>query len=587
MKVGSLCAPVQPDGRVSANAIAGYLDTAFATGVAPFEWLMKRSNGSEFLAEISLSRFEFRGKWTLQSVIRDISWRKEAEQHLRQLSRAVEQSPSAVIITDTNGCIQYVNPKFTALTGYTMDEVLGQNPRILKSDETDPEEYANLWSTITSGREWHGIFHNKKKNGELFWEAVSISPITDESGVISHFVAVKEDITERKQIEEKVLRADRMESIGSLAGGMAHDLNNILAPIMMSASLLHDDGIPLEIQGQLVSTIEQAAQRGADIVNQVLTFARGVKGERTVLNVQALVSQIGQFVKETFPKNINFSLLVSESLWNVVGDRTQLYQVLLNLCVNARDAMQPRGGTMGLTAQNCELDDEAVLPRDGKSGYYVKVTVKDTGAGISKEIVDRIFEPFFTTKEPGKGTGLGLSTVIGILRSHGGFVTVDSELGKGSAFNVFLPATMDTAAENEASRSAPIRQGRGETILVVDDEADILGTLKMVLTQNGWSVISAKDGTEGVAAYLSASKKIKAVLTDMIMPNMDGLGLVQAIRKFDPSLPILVASGFGEQAELDQLQELGVAAFLKKPFNARNLRAKMAEALYGAENGSN
>lgn len=579
-KVGELSPPRQPDGRETVVALKDLIARAFQSGVAPFEWMMQRLDGTPFLSEISLSPFELRGQRILQAVIRDISWRKETEQHLRQLSRAVEQSPSTVIITDTLGNIQYVNPKFTAVTGYSFDEALGQNPRVLKSGEAPPEEYKELWDTITAGHEWRGIFHNKKKNGEFFWEAASISPITDESGAVTHYLAVKEDITERKQMEEKILRAQRMESIGSLAGGMAHDLNNILAPIMMSASMLREENIEGELRAQLIAGIEDAVQRGADIVNQVLTFARGAKGKHIVLNVQTLANQVGQFVKETFPKSITFSRNFPEALWNITGDPTQLYQVLLNLCVNARDAM-PEGGTLRLEAENYQLGGHSVLAPEAKPGRYIKFTVADTGSGIAKEFADRIFEPFFTTKEPGKGTGLGLSTVIGILRSHGGFVTVDSGLGLGAVFHVFLPATTEEVEPSGETVAAPVTRGHGETILIVDDEIDILGIIKMVLEQNGWKVLCATDGVEGLAAYLNDSGNIKAVLTDMIMPNMDGLSLIRAIRKLDPCLPILVASGYGNESSLDELTKLGVAGFLKKPFNARIIQSKVAETLYG------
>jgi PAS domain S-box-containing protein len=579
-KLGSLCAPFQPDGKASGPGLFAHIEKAFAGESSPFEWLMKRSDGTQFLAEVLLSPFEFKGSCFIQSVIRDVSWRKQTEQHLRQLSRAVEQSPSSVVITDTLGNIQYVNPKFTAVTGYTLEEVAGQNPRVLKSGESGPEEYKELWDTIASGHEWRGIFHNKKKNGELFWESASISPITNESGVITHFLAVKEDITERKQMEENILRTQRMESIGSLAGGMAHDLNNILAPIMMSASMLREETLASEVRAHLIAGIEEAVHRGADIVNQVLTFARGARGKHIALSVHALAKQVGQFVRETFPKSIAFSLNFPEGLWNVAGDLTQLHQVLLNLCVNARDAM-PDGGCLRIDAENHEIQKDDPLLAEAKPGSYVKISVSDTGLGIGKEIMDRIFEPFFTTKEPGKGTGLGLSTVIGILRSHGGFVTVHSELGCGSVFNIFLPATHEEVDLTVERADSAVTKGRGETLLIVDDEVDILGILKMVLEQNQWNVICATDGVEGLAAYLNSSDTIKAVLTDMIMPNMDGLSLIRAIRKLDPHLPILVASGYGHETSMNELNELGVAGFMKKPFNAAIIQSKVAEALYG------
>jgi len=583
-KVGEFSAPSQWAGRDSAVVVHQLFEAALHGGLDPFEWMLQRADGTPFPAEVSLSPLELHDRPVIQAVVRDISWRKASEQRLRQLSRAVEQSPISVVITDTEGNIEYVNPKFTAVTGYTFREAIGRNPHILKSGETPPEAYKTLWDTITSGREWRGEFHNKKKNGELFWEAASICPIIDESGEITHFLAVKEDITERKQMEEKFLRSQRMESIGALAGGMAHDLNNILAPIMMSASLLRESNSE-DTREHLLVGIEEAAQRGANIVNQVLTFARGVKGVRTVLSVQSLAAQVGQIVKEAFPKSITFSLSLSDTLWNITGDPTQLHQVLLNLCMNARDAML-KGGTLSFTAENCEVDSTfAFMAPEAKPGRYVKFVVSDSGEGIPKEILHRIFEPFFTTKELGKGTGLGLSTAIGIIRSHGGFVTVTSAPAQGTTFHVFLPATTDAVVQPPTETEATVSCGHGETILIVDDEPEILQVIGTVLEQNGWKTVSATDGVEGLATYLQHSADIKVVLTDMMMPNMDGTGLIRAIRSLNAEIPIVIASGFSSEENLDEYQALGGIDFLKKPFNARSLLVKMASALYSAKKG--
>ena len=375
-----------------------------------------------------------------------------------------------MVITDTAGKIEYVNPKFTAITGYTLNEAVGKNPSILKSGKTPRETYTKLWQTITAGQEWRGEWQCVKKNGELFWESASICPIHDRSGRTTHFLAVKEDITERKQMEENMLRAQRLESIGSLAGGVAHDLNNILAPIMMSASMLRNK-LPPVTHDELVATIEEAAQRGADIVRQVLTFARGVEGQRITLNPELIIDQVARIVRETFPKTINFETFVPADAWSIVADLTQLHQVLLNLLVNARDAM-PSGGTLAIFAENCTLEESAAMlhPAGAKAGRYLKLMVRDTGAGIPPRAIDRVFEPFFTTKEHGKGTGLGLSTALGIVRSHGGFIQVQSEEGKGTVFQVFIPAIVSTKPDGGQQMQAEIPLAKGELVLVVDDE---------------------------------------------------------------------------------------------------------------------
>lgn len=711
LPLGGLSPRMQPNGVESAKVVRELASKAFATGMERFEWVIQRYDGTTFPAEVSFQCMELQGRPILQEVVRDISERKATERQLWQLwqlSQVVEQSPSAVVITDTKGSIEYVNPKFSEVTGYSREEVLGQNPRVLKSGEQPPGVYRDLWAAITSGRAWRGEFHNRRKNGELFWESASISPLTNEEGEITHFLAVKEDInerkrteealrkseekfgkafntapavmviftaregrcvevndafeavsgysreealgrtildlgiitdgsgvenlaqrlsrgeslrneecgyrtkegdevigllsaelievegvacilaiildiTERKQMEEKFLRVQRMESIGALAGGMAHDLNNILAPIMMSASMLGDSGLGGETRAQLIAGIEDAARRGANIVNQVLTFARGVKGEHSVLDTRLLMVQVGQMVKEIFPKAIDFALTLPPAIWNITGDSTQLQQVFLNLCVNARDAM-PQGGLLTLSVENCEVDSTfAFMQPEAKAGCYVEFKVADSGTGIPKRLLDRIFEPFFTTKEPGKGTGLGLSTAVGIVRSHGGFLKVDSEVGKGSVFHVFLPATMDAAPVLGRPELPSLKRGHGETVLVVDDEREILQIIEAVLRENGWKVVTATDGVEGVAAFLNHSAKIKAVLTDMVMPNMDGLGLIRSIRKLAPGLPILVSSGYSNEDSQEELRELRVGAFLKKPFSARQLLSHLVEALYGGE----
>ena len=387
-------------------------------------------------------------------VSRDITSQKLAEKQLRQLSSAVEHSPASIVITDPAGNIEYVNPKFTESSGYSAEEVVGKNPRILKSGGTPDAEYQQMWQTILSGREWRGEFHNRKKNGELYWELASISAILDDAGKISHFVAVKEDITEKKKLESQLLRSQRMESIGTLAGGIAHDLNNVLAPLLISVELLKEK-VSDDAGRRLLDSLEANVNRGASLVKQVLTFGRGIKGERIPIHPKHIGDEIAQLVRETFPKSLKFEIQCADGLWTVTGDPTQLEQVLMNLCVNARDAM-PGGGTLSLRMENRVLDkDHTTANLEAKPGNYVVISVSDTGTGMAPEIQDRIFEPFFTTKEQGKGTGLGLSTALAIVKSHGGFINCYSEVGKGSVFKVYLPASPD---------AANVRTGGGESI---------------------------------------------------------------------------------------------------------------------------
>jgi two-component system, cell cycle sensor histidine kinase and response regulator CckA len=473
-------------------------------------------------------------------------------------------------------CIE-VNNAFVEASGYTREEALGRRFRDLGVME-EPDIDGIIEKLQHQGKLVNEECNAFRKTGEKMLGLVSADLI--EINGAACVVATMLDITERKQMEEKFLRVQRMESIGALAGGMAHDLNNILAPILMSASMLRDQKLAEPVR-QLVCGIEEAAQRGANIVNQVLTFARGVKGKHTVINARDLAGEIAKMVKEIFPKSIAFSFNVPEVLWNISGDTTQLQQVFLNLCVNARDAM-PGGGALALSVDNIEVDEAfAHMVASASPGRYVQFSVSDSGTGIPKKIVDRIFEPFFTTKEPGKGTGLGLSTVVGIVRSHAGFLKVESEVGKGSIFRVFIPATTNAVRKKEIPDQPTITRGNGETLLVVDDEPEILEIICSILQQNNWQTISATDGVEGVASYLMHSGKIKALITDMVMPNMDGLGLIRSVRKLAPDLPILVASGFSNEESRGELDELHISGFLKKPFSARQLVARVATLLYG------
>ncbi|MEA5513404.1 ATP-binding protein, partial [Nodularia sp. UHCC 0506] len=343
---------------------------------------------------------------------------------------------------------------------------------------------------------------------------------------------------------------------------------NVLAPIMMTAQLLesqmHD-----ERSRRLLPILISNAKRGASLVNQVLSFTRGVEGERTLLQLKHLIIEIQQIIKETFPKSIEVTIQICPTLWTVSGDATQLHQVLMNLCVNARDAM-PNGGNLKILAENLVVDENyARMNIDAQVGFYVVITVTDTGIGITPEILERIFEPFFTTKETGKGTGLGLSTVIGIIKSHGGFVKVHSKPGNGSQFQVYLPAQNITETIEEVEQSLP--QGNGELILVVDDEAPIRDITKTSLENHTYQVITAKDGIEAIALYVEHQDKISLVLTDMLMPSMDGMTTIKTLQKINPNVKIIAVSGLATTEKVKAAYDAGIKAFLAKPYTANQL----------------
>jgi len=514
-------------------------------------------------------------------VMLDVTKRHEAEVGLELKSAALNAAANAIVITDTKGSIQWANDAFTQLTGYTLQEVVGQNPKILRSGLQKPEFYKDLWETIGRGEVWHSELANRRKDGSIYHEEMTITPVRSSVGGITHYVAIKQDITERRSLEKQYLRAQRMEGVGMLAGGIAHDLNNVLAPILMSVELLRDAGLPPKLL-PVVDTIERSSRRGADIVKQVLTFARGSEGERGPVQLRHLVKDMVRMTSETFPRDIRIESDMPANLWPVRGDATQLHQVLLNLSVNARDAM-PKGGVLRFSASNLQLAADGVGSLAGlKPGAHVLLEVSDTGTGISPEHLEHMFEPFFTTKEVGKGTGLGLSTISGIVRGHAGAVDVRSELGKGTVFSVALPALPEQAAAVAEPASAKLEKGNGELILVVDDEVGIIAVTTAILKRAGYKVVSASNGEEGLEKFGQHMAEIALVVTDIMMPTMDGPTLIKHLRSRRPDIRCVASSGLmgdADRMRVEELKACGVRHFLTKPFTVEQLLRTVREEL--------
>ena len=420
-----------------------------------------------------------------------------------------------------------------------------------------------------------------RPDGALRWVADSGTPIRNALGKIIQVGGMAKDITESRQIETHRLRTQRLESIGTLAGGIAHDLNNALAPILMVTSLLR---MQYPKDTELIDTIESSAQHGAGMVKQLLTFAKGVDGARLSIQPAHLLKDMEKIISGTFPKNIQLRTAFAKNLDVLLGDSTQLHQVLLNLCVNARDAM-PDGGTLTLEAENTELDPVSARSiSDGRPGRFVVWRVTDTGTGIQPEIIERIFEPFFTTKATDKGTGLGLSTLIGIVKSHHGFVHVVSGLGRGSTFSVYLPFADGATSATTAPMADSSFRGNRETILVVDDEASIRHAARSVLTALNFEVITASDGTEALIQAVEKRSVLFAVMTDQHMPHMDGLTFVRALKRVVPQIGIIVASGQMDERETIEFKALGVDAMLNKPFTQENLVKALKAVIHGKMN---
>lgn len=500
----------------------------------------------------------------------DITERKEAEQKIREQAALLDITTDAIIVRSLDHRILFWNKGAERLYGWSAKSVLNKNANqiLYRTPDQLPSE---VFQSLDKRGEWHGELQQVQRDGQEIVVESRWTLVRNERREPTSILVVNTDITERKQLEGQFLRAQRMESIGTLAGGIAHDLNNVLAPILMSIQLLSTK-LPDQASQRLLTTLEVSAKRGADLVRQVLSFAKGLEGRRTTLQIGHLLLEVEKIIRETFPKLLEIETDVSaRTLWTVSGDVTQLHQVLMNLCVNARDAM-PQGGTLTIAAENQLIDENYVrMNIDAQVGPYVVITIADTGMGIAPQILDRIFEPFFTTKERGKGTGLGLSTVMGIVKGHGGFINVYSEVGKGTRFRVYLPAVdtdLDPLAEFD---QVPLPMGQGELVLVAEDEASIAEITKASLAVYNYRTVMAQDGIEAIALYAQHQQEVAVALIDMMMPLMDGLTTIRTLQRINPQLKIIVASGLSSNRRALDNAGLRIDAFLAKPFTAEDL----------------
>lgn len=550
---------------------------------ANFETLHRRKDGTVFDVEASVTSIRIDGQSVLFCATRDITERKRAENVLRESEeryrKLVEFSPDAIYV-HCEGKFALLNHVACRLFGATSPaDLIGTS--IL--DRIHPEFHPAVKVRMRRIREEQvNIPPLEEKlirlNGTEFVAEVAAAPFVFQ-GKPSALVIIR-DVTEKKALEEKLLRNQRLESLGTLAGGIAHDLNNVLAPIMMSLDILGLKFADDDSKG-LLATISSSVQRGAELVKQVLTFSRGMQGERVAVQLRHIVREMKGIIRETFPKSIALQVQMPSDLWTVKGDATQLHQVLMNLCVNARDAM-PKGGKLVIRGENLEVDDAFVaMNPEAKSGLYVLLTVTDSGTGMPPEVQRRIFEPFYTTKELGRGTGLGLSTVLGIVKSHGGFVTVESEVGRGTQFKVYLPAERSTELKNAQPERPASPLGRGELILMVDDEVPIHQIAKERLQKSGYRVVTASNGAEAVAVCAQNARDLRLLITDMMMPVMDGPATIHAVRSLVPNVKVIAASGLGSGTKEIDLSKLSVDAFLRKPFTAEMLLRTISEVLNG------
>ena len=495
----------------------------------------------------------------------------ESEQRYKLVSRAISD---VLWDWDLTADTIWRSDGFKTVFGFSTDEiepVLDWWSKRLHADDRD-RVVSGLRRAIDSDQEtWADEYRFLLKDVRYATVQDRGYILRDATGKGTRMVGGMTDLTERKKLESQYLRAQRLESIGTLAGGIAHDLNNVLSPIMMAIDLLKLDATGDPRRLETLEIIRASARRGADLVRQVLTFARGLEGQRIAVDLHHLVADLEGIISETFPRKIAIVTEIPTNLWPIVGDATQIHQVLLNLAVNARDAM-PDGGTLTFAADNLEIDAQyAGTSQEVRPGSYVVIAVTDTGVGMTPEVRDRIFEPFFTTKAVGKGTGLGLSTVHSIVKSHGGYVTVDSEVRHGTTFKVLLPADPTLARRAAEGPPKDLPRGQGEWVLVVDDEESVRSITERTLEAFGYRVLTAADGVEAVAVFAQHKKEIALVLIDMAMPVMDGPTAIHALRHIEPDVPIVAASGLASNATVARAAVAGVKDFLAKPYSAEAL----------------
>jgi len=540
----------------------------------------RRSDGTAIDLEVNGTRTQINGSAAVIGTLLDITERKRAEAELSKLWRAVEQSPVSVVITDLLGRIEYVNPKCIEVTGYSEEELVGQNPSILKSGSMDRKFYQELWETISSGREWHGELHNRKKSGELLWESASISAIKNSEGQITHFVGVKEDVTERKRAIDQLRQVQKMEAVGQLAGGIAHDFNNLLTVINGYSTLLIrglDQSSPMRKEAE---QILRAGERAADLTRQLLSFSRRQILEPKVLDINQQVKSVQKMLERLIGEHVGLVTVLSADTGYIKIDPGQLEQIVMNLIVNARDASDT-GGNITVETANCELDESfAHLHPGSVPGSYVKLSVTDQGLGMTQEVKGRLFEPFFTTKEMGRGTGLGLATVYGIVKQSGGYIEVISEPGQGACFNIYLPRVFQLAETNQRQ---PVEEqvDTTHTILVVEDEPGVLNLVVHTLRKRGFTVLETTDPELGVALFDEHAHEIDMLLTDVVMPFMSGPALAELLTQKKPGLKVLFMSGHtDDRVSFERILEKGVQ-FLPKPFASDALIRKVRDTLNG------
>ncbi len=540
--------------------------------------IVRNNQREEVVLLISTERIQLGHTIRVLMCLEDITKNVRADEQIRSQAALLDITGDAIFVRDFSDRVIYWNEGAHRLYGWTPAEAVGRTSNELMPDNT-PFESARALHTVQHHDEWTGEIKQKSRDGRELIIQSRWTLVREPDGKPKAILVVNRDITEKKQLESQLLRGQRLESIGTLASGLAHDLNNVLAPIMMAVQFIkdntEDDGMKACFQ-----TLETCSRRGADIIRQVLMFARGVEGERILLNPKHLIQEMQRIANETFPRSIEINTRISRQPCVLLGDATQIQQVIMNLCVNARDAM-PQGGmlTIGLDKKELDAAGAAIHPK-AKAGGYVVISVTDTGTGILPELVDKIFDPFFTTKPLGQGTGLGLPTVLGIAENHGGFVHLETKPGTGTTFYVYIPiAPGDVVGGEHARGGGDHAKGNGELILVVDDEPSVRKLASAILNRNGYRTVTAAEGREGIKLFEQHRKNIRLVVSDLMMPQLDGPGMLRGLREIEPNLKSIIITGLGEENRIAEARAAGADLILNKPFTADQLLSDIKELI--------
>ena len=539
-----------------------------------------RPLGALYFANKHTGGFTEEDEEVLMAIASDVAVAIQRISETRDLERfkqIIESAFDVIVVTDPEGNITYVNHAFQEITGYHPGDVIGENPRILKSGLHDDSFYRELWETITSGRPWKGEFINKKKDGELYNASAVIFPLFDEAGKVQNYISIQRDITEEKKLYEQLLRAQKMEAIGTLAGGIAHDFNNILSAILGYSEILMDKIPDDEKLKKAVDIIGKSARRGASLAGKILSVTRKEKLELKVVELNRIVEETLELLRRSIPRDIEIRVSLEKDLPPVKVDPVQIQQVVMNLAINARDAM-PNGGVLAIETSSVGRENGAANGIQDKNGF-LKLSISDTGKGISRDMQSKIFDPFFTTKEQGKGTGLGLYIVHSVVTNHGGYINLYSEPDRGTRFNIYLPAYK---GEIEEDPVPSIEELKGDgTVLVIDDEEDLRELVKDFLEPLGYRVLLASDGKEGLKVFRKMRERIDLVILDMIMPGMNGAEVFQQMRSLVPGVKVLLCSGYSHEglAGIKELIQGGAAGFIQKPFSRLTIARQVRDAI--------